>query len=49
MTKPDKIDLILQVILDIRIFGTIKPLSFDLGKKIGVASDIFFLASLNDL
>ena len=42
MTKPDKIDLILQLILE--IFGTMKTLSFDLGIALGT----FFLASIND-
>ena len=32
MTKPDKIDLILQLILDICILGMMKTISFDLGK-----------------
>ena len=45
MTKPDKIDLILQLILDICIFVTIKTLSYDLRKMFGVVLDTFFLAS----
>ena len=47
MTKPDKIDLILQLIMDICIFGIIKTLSFDLGKILGVAFDTCFLATLS--
>ena len=46
MTKPDKIDSILQLIMDICIFVIIKTLSFDLGKFFGVAFDTLFLASL---
>ena len=38
----------LMFILDIRIFGTMKPLSFDLGKTFGVVLGTLFLASLND-
>ena len=30
--EPDKIDLMLQLILDICILGTLKPHAFDLGK-----------------
>ena len=48
MTKPDEIDLILQLILDICILGTLKSLSVDLGKNFGVALDTLFLASLSD-
>ena len=48
MTKPDKIDLILQLILDICVLGIIKTISFDLGKNFGVAFDTLFLAPLND-
>ena len=45
VTKPDKIDLILQLILDICILGTLKSLLVDLVKKFGVALDTLFLAS----
>ena len=48
MTKPDKIYLILQLIMDICIFYTLKSISFDLGKNFGVAFDTLFLASLDD-
>ena len=41
MTKPDKIDLILQLILDICIFGTPKTLTLDLGN--------FFWSRVGDL
>ena len=47
MTKPEKIDLILQFIMDICIFGIIKTLSFDLGKILGVAFDTLFLVTLS--
>ena len=36
MTKPDKIDLILQLILDICILGTLTNLSVELGTIFGV-------------
>ena len=48
MTKPEKIELILQLIMDICILWTLKSLSLDLGKKIGVVFDILFLALLDD-
>ena len=48
MTKPDKIDFILQLLSDICILGTLKSLSVDLGKVFGVALDSLFLASLSD-
>ena len=48
MTKPDKIDLILQLILDICVLDIMKSLSVDLGKIFGVALDTLFLASLSD-
>ena len=37
--KPDKMDLISQLILDICIFVTPKTLPLDLGKNFGVALD----------
>ena len=48
VTKPVKIDFILQLILDICILGPLKSLSVDLGKIFGVALDTLFLASLSD-
>ena len=41
MTKPDKIDLILQLNLDICVLGTMKTLSYDPEKILGVVFDIF--------
>ena len=48
MTKPEKIDLILPLIMDICILWTLKSLSFDLGNFFGVAFDTLFVASLDD-
>ena len=45
MTKPNKIDLILQLNLDICILGTMKTLSYDPEKILGVVFDTLFLAS----
>ena len=48
MTKPDNIDLILQLILDICILETLKSLSVDLGKNLESRWTPFFLGSLSD-
>ena len=48
MTEPDKIDLILQLNLDICILGTMKTLSYDPEQILGVVFDTLFLASLSD-
>ena len=42
MTKPDKIDFNLQLLLDICILGTLKSLSVDLRNFFGVALDTLF-------
>ena len=48
MTKPDKIDLILQLILDICVLDIMKSLSVDLGKFFGVPCGTPVLALLSD-
>ena len=48
VTKPDKIDLILQLILDICVLDIMKSLSVNLGQIFGVALDTLFLATLSN-